>query len=1239
MKSTIMRFGLLFAALLVCFISKAQECEFWTGSYGNIAVDPAVDEEGNIYVWDNYFNFLEGKSVFLIKYSPTGEILFKKDLDISDTYFKTDLVVKSGSLYFVGTFRTLNLSGGLVEAEDNSMDGIVIKFDTDGNQLWAKVFTSNTLNRGQNLTASVIDNQNNLYVSGFFDGPVIIDGVEYESNIGRSEKWLGYFKFDTEGNLLWHRASKGDARIFTMKLDAKGLIVSAGRSTSSEFSVGGLSTINGGSRSMIINKFDEQGNFLWMYTLKGEVHNSYDIATVGSDTYFLGDFDRPVTIDGNLHEPVGTGDGIVGKLDNSGKLQWYNTFGGLGEKEENSFEGWGGIGMGSDGNVYIGTPLGVNEDNTVRVSNQGTVITKDDRSKKLYLLSYNSNSGAFISARPLAFNYNTSSLRGFKINNDNIFYTPNSDSDIIEDNGIYVKTGAALVKEPLFTNNSNKFNLTFIEPKSTLVPIGESILLQAEGNSISSIQWYKDDKPIENAIELTYNALETGFYNAKYVNNNGCETTALRSYNLTFYESGLTQDSLALVDFYTRAPIHDWSDTTNWLTGPISTWYGVTVEEGRVTKLELSNNNLFSFLTMDFSRLDKLKVLDLSDNDLGRTTFVSGLDKLPNLHTLDLSGNNLEDIPDMRKSTSLINYDVRDNAEFTYLELVPNIEIENFSYDSNDYFSSKCFIIDDLDHIKLEPLLESKKSTLVSNLGVEFTNYVWKKDGEILNHKEPYLNITNLGLEDIGTYSLEVTNEKVTGVIFNFEFSLSERQTIFLPTVENWEGEGETIVMTIEEGELVEGAPIFTTRTATINANPDGIYEISDVSGGFYNELFMGAFPDIPVIIAGGCADGAYEVIKSTIYSDFTSDGIISWNQTEKELIVPWKDRFNRVKGVSTFTYQGDILKENIISLKKIENPTLGSDIILEATASSSLDVSFEIIEGNEIAFISGNTLSAYEAGIVTVRATQAGNFEYNPAVPVEQTLIVTRGKPSITISNLEHEADGSIKEAIVTADPDNLTVLVSYNGSYDPPINGGIYEVLAIAYDDDYYGYESATMKIASDPEVIESIEDISIEEGSPSFEIDLTTIISDADGDELTFTVSIDNNEIATVSLDGNTLIVTELKAGEAIVTITATDENGNEVTTSFKITIIEVPVTAIDQSDLVKVKVFPNPAKNELNITGLDSETTIALIDLNGQVKLEIKTSQNVNLNLSEVSSGIYILEISNRNINQHMRLVKN
>ena len=58
-------------------------------------------------------------------------------------------------------------------------------------------------------------------------------------------------------------------------------------------------------------------------------------------------------------------------------------------------------------------------------------------------------------------------------------------------------------------------------------------------------------------------------------------------------EYSLETDKAALIALYHSTNGPQWTKNKGWLTdAPVSEWFGVTVEDGRVTKLELIENNL-----------------------------------------------------------------------------------------------------------------------------------------------------------------------------------------------------------------------------------------------------------------------------------------------------------------------------------------------------------------------------------------------------------------------------------------------------------------------------------------------------------------------------------------------------------------------------------------------------------------------------------------------------------------------
>ena len=100
-------------------------------------------------------------------------------------------------------------------------------------------------------------------------------------------------------------------------------------------------------------------------------------------------------------------------------------------------------------------------------------------------------------------------------------------------------------------------------------------------------------------------------------------------------------DREALVALYNATDGPNWENNTNWLTEKdISTWYGVGVQNGRVTSLYLARNKLSGSIPTELGRLNKLIYLVLSRNGLSGG-IPPELGQLTNLENLDLSVSSL----------------------------------------------------------------------------------------------------------------------------------------------------------------------------------------------------------------------------------------------------------------------------------------------------------------------------------------------------------------------------------------------------------------------------------------------------------------------------------------------------------------------------------------------------------------------------------------------------------------------
>ena len=93
-----------------------------------------------------------------------------------------------------------------------------------------------------------------------------------------------------------------------------------------------------------------------------------------------------------------------------------------------------------------------------------------------------------------------------------------------------------------------------------------------------------------------------------------------------------------LEGFYKGTGGLGWAQNGNWLTeSPLSSWYGITVEDGLVTALDLSGNELAGHLPSEIGEFMDVKNLDLSDNQLSGVlpTSIGDLARLETLYLKD----------------------------------------------------------------------------------------------------------------------------------------------------------------------------------------------------------------------------------------------------------------------------------------------------------------------------------------------------------------------------------------------------------------------------------------------------------------------------------------------------------------------------------------------------------------------------------------------------------------------------
>jgi hypothetical protein len=112
----------------------------------------------------------------------------------------------SGNSYMAGTYGTGGITFGSItlSGSGSSENGFIVKFDAQGNALWAKrVRRVGGFQDSTNPDRIAIDNSGNVYVCGYYLNGAMIDTAVLPGD-------YGYFlaKFDASGNLQWTRTTQ-----------------------------------------------------------------------------------------------------------------------------------------------------------------------------------------------------------------------------------------------------------------------------------------------------------------------------------------------------------------------------------------------------------------------------------------------------------------------------------------------------------------------------------------------------------------------------------------------------------------------------------------------------------------------------------------------------------------------------------------------------------------------------------------------------------------------------------------------------------------------------------------------------------------------------------------------------------------------------------------------------------------------------------------------------------------------
>jgi len=225
--------------------------------------------------------------------------------------------------YMIGSYGgTLNLPLGTLQSNGNN-DIFIIKFDFNGNQLWAKTLGGNYTQPDVHEDAGgVYDPVNNcIYIGGTFINSINFGNGVTLSSSHYDKQEIFVARMDLNGNFIWAKqgGSFGYDNGTFLFVEPDGDVLLAGKIGSA----GNIDTVNIPARGFFA-RFDSNGNLKWAaHKFSGPDNLKISVSFIGSDIVMAGLYSQnPSYIDTATLVPSGSTAGYITRMDSVGKVKW-----------------------------------------------------------------------------------------------------------------------------------------------------------------------------------------------------------------------------------------------------------------------------------------------------------------------------------------------------------------------------------------------------------------------------------------------------------------------------------------------------------------------------------------------------------------------------------------------------------------------------------------------------------------------------------------------------------------------------------------------------------------------------------------------------------------------------------------------------------------------------------------------------------------------------------------------------
>src|SRR5207244_13306317 len=131
------------------------------------------------------------------KYRPNGIRLWVRQSSTNSLGYGNDVAVdQSSNCYITGFYNTTATFGGVTLTASTNADGIfLVRYDSRGNVVWARQGAGPRPSGGSVSDSGMgvgVDRLRNVYLSGFFSGPITFDQFTL-TNVGAADIFLAKY--------------------------------------------------------------------------------------------------------------------------------------------------------------------------------------------------------------------------------------------------------------------------------------------------------------------------------------------------------------------------------------------------------------------------------------------------------------------------------------------------------------------------------------------------------------------------------------------------------------------------------------------------------------------------------------------------------------------------------------------------------------------------------------------------------------------------------------------------------------------------------------------------------------------------------------------------------------------------------------------------------------------------------------------------------------------------------------